>query len=1294
MENAACSGPRPSIRRRSGYDRGGSAHSTERSGWWPSGDGAAASAGANWWNADGVRTPREDSMWHAVGRAAGCVAGGARWPEDRGSRSLRRRVICWRWLAAAYGAGCAAAYLFPIRPVSAQIGTTTEIIAGRVWGPDSLPLAGARVVVTSVSSGVAKSTVTRNDGRFSVLFRNGGAQYHVRVTAIGMLPAAVVLARQADEDRLVAEVRLGRTAVILSAVQVRAKAARSGAPPTSTAGGNEQTIPDPVLDRMPLLDRGDLGAVAALTQGVVPVAGTDSTPASFSVAGQPASQNNVTIDGSSFPFGSLPQDAVRTIRVVTNAYDVGRGQFSGGQIAATTAGGTQQFLGTATVTRQQPALQFPSVRAATFRQRYTGTIGSFGVGGPLVRDRAFYFVSFQHQQREGAVTSLLDADRGALTNLGAHPDSVIRFLQVIGRDQRVGRTGVPSTSTNSSSSALARFDWDVGSSHSVMVRADYRHLSSDATRIAPLALPSTGGDVRSDGGGVMAAVTSGLGRFVNEARAYASFERQSASAVLTAPLGVLRLASEFGEQGAGVAALQFGGSAALPSTTRTRLVEATNETSWLVGDSHRLKIGALMNATRTTLGTAPNGTGTFVYNSLGDLEAGQPSIFARTLTSGEQTVGSESLHLYVGDAWRRTPSLQIIYGARFETSRPMGVPAANPLVQREVNRRTDARPTDARVTPRLGFTYLIGNVAGRPSGLLKGGVGAFRGTLPLSPIAAVGRANGSSGAQSTLLCVGSAVPEVNWPAYLADPLSIPSTCVGGQSNFASTQPSLALFDHGFGAPVTWRASIGYQRRVGDVWTFALDGLVAYGEKAPYATDINLPAPRFGLSGEQGRPVYVRPSSIIPSNGSVPAPIDRPYQTLGSVLLVQSGLRSRTGQASASVTGPGLRSGGYTTVSYTLSRSIDQTNGFGAGGYLPTTAGDPNVRTWGTSDLERRHLLVGTAFTPMPHGIDLSVIARLMSGARYTPMVDADVNGDGVRNDRAFIPSLSPGAPLSSELKSLLATTDRRAASCLRSQLGGIAERNSCTTPWTPQLDIQLNWTPRQTKLNERLTVSLLATNTVSGIDRLLHGGRLRGWGQPLYPDRALLSVAGFEASTQKFTYRLNQHFGTPLGVASAFGVPFQLSLRARVRLGSDVSRAQIRAIAAGANGGMATVDEIRARVLKGVPNPVQVLLGQADSLNLGISADQRLQLDTIAVSFARQLDSVRLVMAQVIVDAGPRPDRAVLAPKILSINLRIIRLLQASVKDAQGVLTPEQWARVPERIRLPLAQTPAPRSRP
>ena len=88
------------------------------------------------------------------------------------------------------------------------------------------------------------------------------------------------------------------------------------------------------------IDASDLNTLATLAPGVVGFAGSDTTDAAFSVAGQRTTANNVTLDGLSFGSGSVPQDAIRNTRVVTSTYDVARGQFSGGLVASTTRSGT------------------------------------------------------------------------------------------------------------------------------------------------------------------------------------------------------------------------------------------------------------------------------------------------------------------------------------------------------------------------------------------------------------------------------------------------------------------------------------------------------------------------------------------------------------------------------------------------------------------------------------------------------------------------------------------------------------------------------------------------------------------------------------------------------------------------------------------------------------------------------------------------------------------------------------------------------------------------------------------
>src|SRR2546430_14799123 len=121
--------------------------------------------------------------------------------------------------------------------------------------------------------------------------------------------------------------------------------------------------------------------------GVVGIAETDSTRLAFSVAGQRPTANRITLDGLSFGGAMVPQDAIRSTRVVTNTYDVARGQFSGGLLASTTRSGTNVPQGAFTYNGRDRALAWGGVTASPFSQGYTQNQFGGGEGGPIRRDR-------------------------------------------------------------------------------------------------------------------------------------------------------------------------------------------------------------------------------------------------------------------------------------------------------------------------------------------------------------------------------------------------------------------------------------------------------------------------------------------------------------------------------------------------------------------------------------------------------------------------------------------------------------------------------------------------------------------------------------------------------------------------------------------------------------------------------------------------------------------------------------------------------------------------------------------
>src|SRR3954454_6495522 len=88
-----------------------------------------------------------------------------------------------------------------VSPAHAQVGSTTDILMGRVAGTDSQAVANARVEATSLETGITRGKTTDADGRYTIVFPDGGGSYRITVRAVGLSPVTRTISRQGDEDR-------------------------------------------------------------------------------------------------------------------------------------------------------------------------------------------------------------------------------------------------------------------------------------------------------------------------------------------------------------------------------------------------------------------------------------------------------------------------------------------------------------------------------------------------------------------------------------------------------------------------------------------------------------------------------------------------------------------------------------------------------------------------------------------------------------------------------------------------------------------------------------------------------------------------------------------------------------------------------------------------------------------------------------------------------------------------------------------------------------------------------------
>ncbi|MFV2007136.1 MAG: hypothetical protein ACC667_06800, partial [Longimicrobiales bacterium] len=201
--------------------------------------------------------------------------------------------------------------------------------------------------------------------------------------------------------------------------------------------------------------------------------------------------------------------------------------------------------------------------------------------------------------------------------------------------------------------------------------------------------------------------------------------------------------------------------------------------------------------------------------------------------------------------------------------------------------------------------------------------------------------------------------------------------------------------------------------------------------------------------------------------------------------------------------------------------------------------------------------VFTAMADFPWGIKASAILRSQSGRPWSPVGDADLNGDGVRfNDRPFIfaPADLPLAGDEADRQIYADILDRY--SCIGDSVGEILDRNPCRFPWTNQLDMRFS-KAFSTVGRQRVNLEVDLFNVLNGIGRLFCDETAAdvdftsgtcGWGRwtgIFGSDTDLIAPAGFDKDTQRILYNVNETFGTEGLLGNSLVLQFQAQIGVR-----------------------------------------------------------------------------------------------------------------------------------------------------
>lgn len=1189
---------------------------------------------------------------------------------------------------ACIGAGFLA-LLVPGPSIAQQI----DVIRGTVTSAEGRPLEDVKVTATSFSGNVNRIARTDRNGRFTITFPGGEGDYFVEFSAIGYGARRFQVKRTADQEILIADARLLPAAGQLDTVTVTARRDRPRRNDTSPdISGSERPVDNNALSAD---QQGDIAAMAASLPGVQLVPGSDGDPAGFSVLGLSPDQNSTTLNGMQFGGSNIPRDAAVSSSLVMTPYDVSRGGFSGAQFNIRGRPGSNFITRTMSLNLDAPQLQWTDRAARSLGQQYSNVSLGGLFSGPIKQDQSFYNFAYQLGRRANDLRTLLNTDPIGLQTSGVAADSVARLLAILKQYQVPTVVGaLPGSRLGEQGSFFGTLDVAPQSSTTGQsLNASFNGSWNSSTPATTLTgeLPAHSGDRTNWNGGLQGRHSSyfAIG-ILSETSAGLRRSRNYASPYLEMPSGTVRITSLFEDGTTGLANIGFGGSPNLNTSNRTTGAEFSNQLSWFSSSNrHRIKFTSEIRRDAFNQDQSNNLLGSFTFNSLADLEAGRPASFSRQLSprirSGSQLVGAVSL----GDSYRRTDNLQIQYGVRLDGNRFTSAPQENPEIEQIFGRRNDDVPNSIYVSPRVGFSWRYGTapqVAGfmgavrGPRAVIRGGIGMFQGTPGTNLLGSAMDNTGLRGSLQQLLCAGAAAPVPDWSGYSSDLGTVPSQCADG-SVFASSVPNVTFFAGDYRAPRSLRSNLNWNGPfLGNRFAAQVEATYSRNLNQQGVIDLNFnPSVRFTLADESGRPVFVQPTSIVPTTGRIASRDARVTQLYSRVTELRSDLQSESRQLSFRLSPTSFNTNYSWGVGYVLSNVREKVRGF------TNTVGNPLDVEWARSQFDSRHQLTYNLGYNFFDAVRVSWFGNLRSGTPYTPLVSGDVNGDGYTNDRAFIfdPADATDPALAAAMQSLLTTAPDNVRSCLEKQKGKLSARNSCQGPWTSQATLTLALNPIKFRLPQRATVSFQISNPLGAADMLLHDdSKLKGWGQLAFADPTLLAVRGFDPQGPGFRYEVNERFGSTRPAFSAVRNPVTVTAMMRFDLGPSRERQLLtQQLDRGRTRRGEKTPEPMLRAMYsngGLTNPLASILRQSDTLELtGAQADS---IATMNRTYVIRLDSI---WSPVVTHFALLPntyDHDDVYRRYKGAREATVDLLIRLAPDIKRILTSEQRRKLPANI--------------
>jgi hypothetical protein len=605
---------------------------------------------------------------------------------------------------------------------------TRSAISGTVKDTSGGVIPGATVIITNIDTNAVRETVTDGEGFFRVGALEPGP-YKVSASLPGFVTVeqSDVAVRSAAEISLDFELKPSGVAEVI-VVEARTATLSRRDPTIATTISSRRVVETPLAGGRNInnLILTIPNAVSTTGQGTYAVNGNRPRNNNFMIDGSDNNDISVTIATS-----QVVPEAVAEYQVLQNPYQVEFGRNSGGQINVITKSGTNRFDGDAwdyyTSSKYYSLTNIEKASGRETPAQFNRHQMGFDVGGPIVRDRAFFFGLFQRDtQRPGerpgtTVRTLTPAGYAALSSvpLGAGQTTASRqavlqrlgFLQdvygtnpvfrnisttlVNGVPIETGQTNINIVDPSTYYTFLGRGDYRLGASDTITFRYHYNDRS-DTNLISNCVFGAIfcGNQSLLDTN-LAASHTKVFGTLLNEFR-----------------FSLVRRDLDFPENDptsptASITGLfQIGGSSNFPQSRVTDSYQFSN-TSTKVKGRHALKAGADIRYLRVDNVSGFNSKGFFTFNNLQDYMNNRAFNFQQALQTASWFATQWQTFLFAQDDLRLTEDLTLNLGLRYELSTvPLGMFGA-----------TDAQSLGALVpgpaekdtnnwAPRVGFAWV------------------------------------------------------------------------------------------------------------------------------------------------------------------------------------------------------------------------------------------------------------------------------------------------------------------------------------------------------------------------------------------------------------------------------------------------------------------------------------------------------------------------------------------------------------------------------------------------------------